>query len=395
MSADPQRASPEAVVVVGVGMTAVGEHWDRSLRDLALEAIQAARSEAPDVDPQALYVANALSPALSRQVHVAALVADYAGLRGIEAVTVEAAGASGGAALRQAYLALASGQLRAALVVGVEKVTDKVGGALDAALAMAEDSDYEAVHGLTPTAQAAMLMRRYLHEFGAPADALAGFSLTAHTNAVHNPHAMFRKAIRAEDYAKAQMVSEPVNMYDAAPLADGAAALLLRRAEAVPGSATGPRVRIAGSALASSALALHDQPDPLWLDAAAISAERAFNRAGLTREDVAFIELHDTFSIYAALQLEALGFAGRGQGWQLARNGAISRAGTIPVCTWGGSKARGDVGGATGVYQAAEAALQLLSRAGENQVEGARAGLIQCLGGPGATAATHILVRDG
>ena len=382
----------QSVFVLGVGMTPVAEHWGTSLRELALEAMRAAIADAGGVQPQALYVANALAPILSGQSHLGALLADFAGLDGIEASTVEAAGASGGLAVRQACLALEAGAFETAMVVGVEKVTDRVGSGLDAALSVWSDADYEAVHGLTATSQAALVMRRYLHEHGAPSDALAGFSLTAHRNAVGNANAMFRRAITLEDYARAGMVSDPVNLYDAAPLADGAAAVLLGRSTVsrVPDRAS---VRVLGTASATARLAIHDQPDPLSLPAAAISAERALQSAGITRDDIDLFELHDSYSIYAALALEAAGFAARGQGWQMARNGTIAIEGKLPLTTFGGSKARGEAGGATGAYQVVEVTLQLQDRAGASQVKGARIGMAQCLGGAGATAATTILTQ--
>jgi len=387
-------ASPAEVLVAGVGLIPAGEHWKESLRSLALRAMRAAQADATDLEPQALYVANMFAPSLSGQTHLGALLADFAGYRGIEAYTLEAGGASGGVALRQGYLALASGLIDVAMVVGVEKMTDKVGPAVESAMASNVDADHEAVHGVTPAAQAAMIMRRYLLETGVPPDALAGCSLIAHKNAVTNPHAFYRREIQIEDYRRAPMVSEPLCLLDAAPVVDGAAAVILARASRLSGSAQ-PRVRIAGSAVASSFVAIHDQRDLLYLAAAAESAGRALAQAGLGLENVDLFELHDQFSIQAALVLEAVGFAQRGRGWELARDGATQLDGTIPVSTFGGCKARGDTGGATGVYQAAEVVLQLQGRAGDNQVAGAKVGMAQCLGGAGATAATHVLIRSG
>jgi acetyl-CoA C-acetyltransferase len=331
-----------SVIVAGVGMMPVGEHWDLSIRHLALDAIDATRSDAGGLRPQALYVANMLAPAL---------------------------------------------------VLGVEKVTDKASSQVQSALATTTDSEYEAVQGVTPSAQAALMMQRYFFEYDAPKDSMAGFSLTAHQNAVTNPNAMFRKAIRREQYVKAPIVSEPLNTFDVAPLADGAAGLILARAAALPGENDLPRVEIAGSATATSALAVHDRPDPLNLTAASQSAKAALLQAGLSPGDIGLFELHDSFSIFAALSLEAAGFAERGEGWKLAQNGDISLAGSIPIGTFGGSKARGDPGAATGIYQLAEATLQLQDRANENQVPDASVALTQCLGGSGATASTHILRR--
>jgi acetyl-CoA C-acetyltransferase len=381
------------VVIVGVGQTDVGEHWDIGLRDLGFAAMRDAINDAGGLKPQSLFVGNMLAPNLSNQAHLGVLLADYSGLLGIEAVTVEAAGASGGAALRQGYLAVASGMVEVALVVGVEKFTDKVGPGVDAALATTGDADFEAVQGMTPAAQAALLMKRYVHEYQVPTDGFAGFAVTAHANGAGNPCAMFRKAIKPETYAKAEMVSDPINMFDMAPNADGAAAVLLTRREFLPGDVSHPLVRIAGSASASDTLALHDRRDMLFFGTAQISAAKAIKQAGIVLDQVDLFEYHDVFSIYAALQLEAVGFAARGKGWKLAAEGGISLKGTIPCATMGGMKARGFAGGAAGVYQAVDATLQLRGQAGANQISQAKTALIQSLGGPASTAVSHILQR--
>ncbi len=389
------------VVIAGVGQTEVGEHWEVSLRELALHAIEHAVLDSGGLRPEAVFVANMLAPALSRQTQLATLVADFAGLVGVEAAVVEAAGASGGVAFRQALLAIQSGALDIALVVGVEKVTDKVGGQVGAALATAMDSDYESEHGLTPAAQAALLMRRYLHEYNPPREAFAPFPVTAHANGAGNPNAMFRRAIKAENYNRAGMVSAPLNLFDVAPEADGAAAVVLVRDGLLPLSTAGgeeserppARVRVSGSAVATDTLALHDRPDPLDFRAARLSVERACREAGISPRDVDLFELFDAFSIYSVLSLEAAGFAEKGEGWRLGENGGISLGGSLPLTTFGGLKARGNPGGATGVYQIVEAALQLRGEAGANQVKGARRALVQSLGGPASTAATHLLER--
>ncbi len=379
------------IIIVGIGQTPVGEHWDISLRSLATQAIQTAIQDSGGLKPQALYVGNMLSANLSRQAHLGALLADYAGLTGIEAETVEAGGASGGAALRQGYLAIASGLVDVALVVGVEKFTDVIGPDLEAALATLTDADYESVHGLTLTAQAALLARRYMHENHVPADGLAGFTLTAHANGAGNKNAMYRKAIGLEAYQKAEPVSEPLNIFDVAPNADGAAALILTRRELLPKDFPQLVVRLAASTMASDTLALAERSDPLWFTAAQASVEQAFQKAGITREQVDLFEYYDAFSIFAALSLEAAGFAKRGKGWELAGDGSIALTGQLPCATLGGLKARGNPGGAAGVYQAVEAVAQLRGQAGVNQIAGVRYALIQCLGGPASIAVTHLL----
>jgi len=379
------------IVIAGIGQTRVGEYWDVSLRSLGVRAMLAAIKDADGLRPGALYAGNMLAANLSRQAHLGTLLADFAGLAGIEAETVECAGASGGAALRQGYMAVASGLVDVALVVGIEKYTDLIGAEVEAALATTTDSDFEAIQGLTPTAQAALLMRRYLHEFDVPADGLAGFVLTAHANGAGNPNAMYRKAIQLEAYQKAERISDPLNLFDVSPNLDGAAALLLTRADLLPKDFPHPLVRIAASASVSDTLGLHNRPEPLWFAAAQASVEQALRKAGIQREQVDLFETYDAYSIYGALSLEAAGFAPRGAGWKLAADGAIGLQGRIPCATMGGLKARGNPGGATGVYQAVEAALQLRGQAGQNQVKDAKYALIQCLGGPAATAVTHVL----
>ena len=381
------------VIIAGIGQTQVGEHWDIGLRDLAFAAIQDAVRDAGGLKPSALFVGNMLAPNLSNQAHLGVLIADYAGLLGIEAVTVEAAGASGGAALRQGYLAVKSGLVDVALVVGVEKFTDKIGSDVEEALSTASDSDFESVHGMTTTAQAALLMKRYIHEHNVPEHGFAGFALTAHANGVANKNAMFRKAIKPETYAKAEMVSEPLNMFDMAPNADGAAAVILTSRNLLPPDFKNPLVEIVGSASSSDTLALHDRKDIMFFDTAHLSAGKAMKQANLIFENIDLFEYHDTFSIYAALQLEAVGFAVKGKGWKLASDGEIGLKGKIPCATMGGMKARGFAGGAAGVYQAVDAVTQLRGRAEANQVADAKTALIQSLGGPASTAVSHILQK--
>ncbi|MBL7164808.1 MAG: thiolase domain-containing protein [Anaerolineales bacterium] len=382
------------VVIAGIGQTSVGEHWHISLRELAYQAIEAARKDAGGLLPQALFVGNMLAPTVSGQAHLGVLIADFADLRGIEAYTVEAAGASGGAALRAGYLAIKSGFVDVALVLGIEKLTDKVGPEVDSAIATSLDSDYEAVQGATPLTQAAMLMRRYFHEYDVPQSAFAGFPVTAHANGAGNPHAMFRKAIKPALYERVGMVCDPLNIFDAAPDADGAAAVLLTRSDLLPPDTPHSPIRVAGSSVATDTLSLHDRPDPLDFRSARLSVERACYQAGIAIDQVDFFELYDAYSIYAVLSLEAAGLAERGQGWVLAEEDQISLKGHIPISTLGGLKARGNPWGATGVYQVVEAVLQLRGDAGDNQIPEAKNALVQCLGGPASTAVTHVLMAQ-
>jgi acetyl-CoA C-acetyltransferase len=379
------------VIIAGIGQTDVGEHYSISLRDLALTALEDAIRDAGGLRPDILFVGNMFAPAASHQAHLGALLSDYGGLSGIEASTIEAGGASGGAALRMGYFAIKSGEAKVALVLGIEKVTDQLGPGAEAIQTLGQDSDYEAVQGLTPTAQAALLMRRYMHEYHVTHDAFAGFPITAHANAITNSHAMYHNPITLEAYRNADPISDPLTIFDTSPVADGAAAVILTVPELLPQKYSHPLVRITGSSLVTDRLALHDRPDPLAFNAARQSVERACRQAGIIPGDVDLFELYDAYSIYAALALESAGFAKRGEGCKMAQDGKLSRTGQLPIATFGGLKARGNPGGATGIYQAVEATLQLRGQAGANQVISARQALIQCLAGPASSAVAHIL----
>lgn len=376
--------------IIGIGQTEVKEMWETSIRHLAWYAIEAALDDAHITDVDALFVGNMLAGHLSNQNHLGALVADFAGLRGIEAVTVEAGEASGGAALRQAVLAVQSGLIETALVIGVEKMTDTVGADVTAAMSTTLDADFEAMQGLTHAGIGALMMRRYMHEHGVALADFAGFSVNAHTNGVKNPLAMFRNRLKAERFTAAPLVADPVSLFDIAPNGDGAAAVIVTSYERAQDMVPRP-VRIAGSALATDTLALHDRKDILRLAAAERSAQQALAMAGATTAEIDLFELHDAFTVMAALSLEAAGFAERGAGWRMAQEAEIGLNGRLPISTFGGLKARGNPLGATGLYQVVEVARQLRGEAGDNQVANAKIGMAQNLGGSGATAVTHVL----
>lgn len=380
------------VAIIGVGQTEVGEHWDVSLRHLALGAIQAAMADAGVMNADALYVGNMLSGEVEQQEHLGALVADFAGLRRIEAFKIEAACGSGAAALRLGYVAVAGGLADLVIVVGVEKMTDTLGPDTTAALAMAADADYEAAQGASFVTLNALLMRRYMHEYGYSHQDFAPFAINAHRNAVANPHAMFRFPISDEKFAEARMICDPVNLLDSSPVCDGAAAVVLAAHDRADAHSTAP-VRVAASSVGTDTVAIHDREDPMVLRGAQLSAHRAYKQAGIGPRDVDLFELHDAFSIMSALSLEAAGFAEKGEGLRLALEDQIGIEGRIPVSTMGGLKARGHPVGATGVYQVVEVVQQLRGLAGKNQVPGAHLGMAQNIGGSGATVITHILER--
>ena len=380
------------VSVVGIGQTKVKEHWSKSLRELATEAILGAMKDGHVDHADALYVGNMLSGELTAQENLGALVADEIGLRGIEAMKVEAACGSGGTALRVGYLAVASGQFDVVIVAGAEKLTESSNCNTTASLAMAADADYEGIHGISFVALNALLMRRYMHEYDLVPEDFAMFSMNAHANAANNPYAMFQSPITLEQYKRARNVSDPINVMDSSPVGDGAAALILMPTASLNGNRA-RSIKIAASAVATDSLSLHARRDPLWLSAVELSTKKAYEQAQVSPQDIDLFEVHDAFSIMSVMSLEASGFAARGHGVNLARENEIHPKGKLPLSTMGGLKARGHPVGATGIYQAAEAVTQLRGEAGENQVADAHVAMTQSLGGVAANAVTHILTN--
>jgi len=382
------------IAIIGIGQTPVSENWEHSIREIASEAIFAAMLDANRERVEGLFIGNMLSGLISQQEQLGSLIADWVGFKSVEAFKVEAACGSGAAALRMALMAVASGMLDSAIAMGVEKMSETRGVETTAALVTAADADYEAAQGLSFVAINALIMQRYMHEYGWQHADFAPFSINAHANAAHNPFARLQDPISLEQYRKARMICSPINLMDASPTGDGAAAVLIVPAETLHHTRheTGrPLVTIAGSAAATDTLAVHDRKNPLWLSAAEKSSQKAYKQAGVGPDDIQVFELHDAFSIMAALSLEACGFAERGQGPQLGLSGEICPSGRIPIATRGGLKARGHPVGATGVYQIVEVVQQLRGQAGPTQIDGAIVGMAQNIGGSGASIITHIL----
>jgi acetyl-CoA C-acetyltransferase len=376
------------VAILGIGQIKIDEHWEKSLKEIGGEAAFLAMQDAGIDKVDALYVGNMLAPIISGQNQLGAFFSDWIGLWKQESVKVEAACGSGAAAFRSALMAVASGDVESALVLGVEKMTDKAGKDITASLATAADADYELEQGISFVGINALIMRRYMHEFGWKHADFAPFSINAHANAIHNPFARLHEKVTAEKFEKSSNIASPIHLLDASPVGDGAAAIIIVPADKVP-----PHKRIVVTASASStdSMAVHSRRDPLFLNAAYLSSKQAYQMAGINPNDINFFELHDAFSIMAVLSLEACGFAERGSAVRLGLENKIGIQNQLPVCTRGGLKARGHPVGATGVYQLVEVIQQLRGQCEKTQVDGAKIGMAQNIGGSGASVITHIL----
>jgi acetyl-CoA C-acetyltransferase len=378
------------VAIVGIGMVRVRKRSPIDLRELGTVAVHRALADARIDQADALYVGNMLADELSSQKHIATLLASQAGLAGIEAMHLRAATASGAAALRVAYLAVASGHVKLAVAAGVELMS--AGPLPTRALTMALDAKREIPNGLTMIEANAKLMSLYLERYGARHSDFANFAVNAHRNAACNPFARFREPVGAETVLTSRVVSPPLQLYDCSPICDGAAAVVLCPAGQARSFHHTP-VRILASAVATDVFALEDRPDPLALEASRHASALAYEQAGVNPPDIDFFELHDAFSIMACLQLETSGFAGRGEGWRLATQREIFRDGRLPISTMGGLKARGHPVGASAIYQIAETVIQMRGQAGANQLDRADLAMTQSVGGAGTTVFTHIMAR--
>jgi len=383
------------VAVIGVGITRFGEFWEKSYRELithaGVNAIKDAKIEGDEV--QSLYVGSMTPGVFIQQEHIGALVADNVGLSGIPATRVEAACASGGLALRQAYLAIKSGTADVVVAGGVEKMTDVSTEHATVALAGAGDQEWEAFHGATFPALYALMARRHMIEYGTKEEDLAQVAVKNHSNGTLNPNAQFQKAFTLEQVMNSTPVADPLKLLDCSPITDGAAAVILASKEKAKKLCENP-VWITASSQATDTLALHDRKSLSQTRASTIAAKNAYESAKLGPNKIDFAEVHDCFTIAELMAIESLGFCELGKSGKFTQDGETSLKGSKPVNTSGGLKAKGHPVGATGIAQAVEATLQLRGEAGKRQVEGAHTGLTHNVGGSGATSVIHIFQKE-
>ncbi len=384
------------VAIIGIGDTKFGELWDMSFREMGIQAGLAAVYDAnlagDEID--ALYVGNMSAGKFIEQEHIGALIADYSGLARdhIPATRIEAAGASGGLAFRQGYMAVASGMHDIVVVGGAEKMTD-VGDVLSTEIqATAADQQWETTFGATFPALHALIARRHMFEHGTTREQLASVAVKNHKHGALNPKAQFQKEIKLDSVLKASPVADPLGMFDCAPVSDGAAAVVLCALEKAKKYTDTP-IKVLGSGQASDTLALAHRESITRFDATTVAAQRAFAQAGLTSADIQLAEVHDNFTISEILAIEDLGFFVKGAGGKATADGQTVLGSKLAVNTSGGLKARGDPIGATGIAQVVELVTQLRGEAGKRQVANAERALAHNVGGTGATAVVHILGR--
>lgn len=371
------------IKVLGTGITKFGELWDQSLESLAQEAATEAINDSrlPIDQIEAVYVGNMIYGKTSNQDHLGALIASKLGIKG-GSLRVEGACASGGLAVHLACQALQAGTYQNVLVVGVEKMTDVGISEITSAL-MGAGSEMERKAGLSFPGLYALMAKAHMKKYGTTKKHLASVSVKNHYHASMNEKAQFPFEITLEKALKSPEICSPLTLFDASPITDGAAAVILSTDQT-------PGVFITGSAVATDTVDLSDR-SLTEIPATKQASQIALKMAGINIKDIDIAEVHDCFTIAEILAMEDLGFAKKGMGGDFIKKGYTRLGGKMPVNTSGGLKACGHPVGATGVKQIVEITNQLLGRAGKRQARNVKIGLTQNVGGSGATVVIHIL----
>ncbi|RLI56274.1 MAG: thiolase domain-containing protein [Candidatus Thorarchaeota archaeon] len=384
----------DRVAIVGAGMSKFGELWDKSLIDITLEAgmysIFDSGVSGSEID--GLVVGNMSAGRFTGQEHLGAMAVDMGGLGSIPSYSVEAGCASGGAAVRQAYMAIKSGEHDVVLVLGCEKMSDVSQTEAMNTISVAGDWENEGMFGATFPALYAFMARRHMMEYGTTEEHLAKVTVKNHANAAHNQWAQFQRPVPLEVVMRSGLIADPIRVLHSSPVTDGAAGLVLCR-EDLAKKYTDTPVYVESSEQSSDTLALHNRKSITQMDAVIRSTRSSLKEAKLTINDIDVFELHDSFTIGEIILTEDVGIAKKGEGGKALDEGITEIGGKFPVNTSGGLKARGHPVGATGVAQIVELVLQLRGDAEKRQVDGAEKAMAVNIGGTGATSIVHILGR--
>ena len=381
------------VRVAGVGLTRFGSHPDRTGRELFATAAERAFADAavPRADVTRLNYGNFIGTLAERQGHQAPLMAEAAGVHA-PATRYESACASAGVAVREAVRTIRAGDADVVLAGGMERMTNLETPAVTEGLAMAADDLFEARAGVTFPSAYALLARAYFEEHGGTRRDLAHVAAKNHANAVPNEYAQFREPISIRDALDAPPVADPLHLYDACPITDGASAIVFVSASYAADNDVDAPVAVTGAGQGSDRMALADRTDLTRTPAAVAAAETAYDAAGIEPDDVDLAEVHDCFTIAEVLAIESLGLVEPGAGVAAARDGVTTADGDTPVNLSGGLKAKGHPVGATGGSQIVEVTRLLRGdHPNSEHVPDARVGVAHNAGGTVASAVVHVL----
>ncbi len=380
------------VCVVGVGLSEWGEVWKTSMRDLYVDAALAAIANAGVNHIDSMYVGCMSGGLFVGQEHLGALMADYLGVKGIPAVRVESACASGGMAFRQAFIEVAAGFSDIVLASGVEKMTDCSPDEDTNALAAAADAEYEVFHGATFPGLYAMMATAHMARYGTTREMLSAVAVKNHKNGSKNPVAQYPFTLTSDQVANSVMVADPLRILDCSPITDGAAAVIVTTVD-IAKKLGKPYVKITGSAIGTDTIALAQRDDITTIAAATIASKKALQMAGKKIDDIQFAEMHDCFTIAEIILAESIGKYQPGKAGPAILAGETALEGKFPVNSSGGLKSKGHPVGATGVAQIIEVYKQLTGQAenGRQIPKSPKIGMAQNMGGSGASSVVHIL----
>jgi acetyl-CoA C-acetyltransferase len=372
------------IAVVGVGCTQFGELYEKSAEDLLCDAVdEALRDAGCDRERiQAAWVGNSASP------YGGDALADALKLFGRPITRVQNYCASGMDAFRNACTAVAAGMQDVVLAVGFEKMRDGGFGRPTKPHPVLDFGE-RAPHIF------ALSANRYFKQYGASKRTLAAVAVKNHKHGMKSPKAHLKMEVSEDTVLRAPMIYSPLGLFDCCPTTDGAAAVIVCRADLVK-EFTGTPVWPMGIGLAVATGQPYYKPSMgfVGFDATVRASEAAYAQAGVTPKDVDFAEVHDCFTITEILNYEDLGFCARGEGGRFVEEGRASLGGEKPVNPSGGLKSYGHPIGATGVRMIVELATQLRGQAADRQVKGAKIGLAHNLGGPAAVSCVSILTNQ-
>ena len=383
------------VAIVGIGHSKFGKRTDVNVGELAFESIKQAVDDAGIDKNDIRNVVVGSAGGWYEESLPAVIVNEYAGLKGVGTMRVEAACASGSAAVKGAYNSIISGEGDIALAVGVEKMTEvdtltSVELIGRAGSYMWEFENY----GMTFPAYYALYAVSHMNKFGTTEEDMARVAVKAHHYGAMNPLAQFQKEVTLEKVLASQVVAWPLKLYDACPLTDGSASVVLAREE-VAKKLTDTPIWIEGVGYSSDSANLSKRSDYVGLEASVDAARRAYQMAKIGPERVDVATCHDCFTIAEIMAYEDLGFCKKGEGAQLIREGQTQVGGRIPVNLDGGLKAKGHPIGATGVSMMVEISKQLRGEAGSRQAPIKNGiGLVHNVGGTGHYAYVTVLSRS-
>ncbi|MGC8581532.1 MAG: thiolase domain-containing protein [Thermoplasmata archaeon] len=384
------------VAIVGIGTTKFGELWDRSFREIGIEAGLKAMNDAKitSSDLDALYAGTMSTGSLINQENVASLLLDYSGLASdhLPAIRIEAGEASGALAFHQAYIAVASGYYNIVVVGGAEKLTDVSEDMAREITSATSDQEWESFLGSTQASQYALIAKRHMHQYNTPREAMAQMSVISHANASLNPTSHMQNKITIEDVLKAPPVATPLGMLDCAPMSDGAAAVILCPLD-IAKKFTDTPVKVSASVVSTDTVALFNRRDITSFDSTILAAKKAYDISNKSPDKIDVAEINDNYSIAGLLSIEDLMFSEKGKASKNLLDGKFALGDRPSINTSGGLKGHGQPYGAVGVSQIVEAVSQLRGEAGKRQVSGATVGLTQTVGGIGSVSVVNIFER--